>query len=73
MSKLTTQRHYRNRRYPIFVTVFLICFCFKQSYSQTSIDLSRPVGMTGGAAGSNGTGAATYSIPIDIPAGVKRV
>lgn len=73
MSKLTTSSHYLNRRFPVFVTVFLICFCFKQSYSQTAIDLSRPVAMTAGEAGSNGAGAATYSIPIDLPSGVKGV
>lgn len=73
MSKLTTSSHYRNRRFPIFVMVILCCFYVVSGYSQTAIDLSRPVGMTAGEAGSNGAGAATYSIPIDIPAGVKGV
>ncbi|MGJ7030924.1 FG-GAP-like repeat-containing protein [Niabella hirudinis] len=37
-----------------------------------SIDLNRPVGMTEGTAGSSG-GAALYTIPIDVPNGVKEM
>jgi RHS repeat-associated protein len=73
MSKLTTQAHHLKRRFPMFVMALLSCFYVVSGYGQTAIDLSRPVGMTAGEAGSNGAGAATYSIPINIPAGVKGV
>ncbi len=60
-------------RFASTATAILFFFYFIPGYSQTAIDLSRPVGMTAGEAGSNGVGGATYSIPIDIPSGVKGV
>lgn len=56
-----------------FSCLYACFFHFDSLSAQTPIDLSHPVGMTTGAAGSNGSGAATYSIPINIPAGVKEV
>lgn len=53
--------------------LFVFIFWFFKGYSQAPIDLSRPVGMTEGVAGSNGGGAAAYTIPIEVPAGVKGV
>ncbi|MGN7787362.1 FG-GAP-like repeat-containing protein [Niabella sp. 22666] len=41
--------------------------------AQTPIDLSRPVGMTAGAAGNNGAGVASYTIPIEVPPGIKGI
>lgn len=73
MSKLTASSHHLNPRFFMAVTIFLFCFCFIQGYGQTAIDLSRPVDMTAGEAGSNGAGAATYSIPIDIPSGINGI
>ncbi|WP_300601570.1 FG-GAP-like repeat-containing protein [Niabella sp.] len=40
---------------------------------QTPIDLSRPVNMTEGVAGSNGTGGSLYTISVELPDGVKGV
>lgn len=59
--------------FTIFAIGFLFCFCFISGYSQAPINTSKPVGMTAGEAGSNGAGAATYSIPINIPSGVKGI
>ncbi len=39
--------------------------------SQTSIDISKPVILTEGAAGNTSTGAATYTIPLKITPGIK--
>ncbi|HEX7755847.1 MAG TPA: FG-GAP-like repeat-containing protein [Niabella sp.] len=55
-------------------TVFLIVIMtLVNAVSGQTIDLNRPVGMTEGVAGSNGGGAATYTVPIEIPAGIKSV
>ncbi|MGN7785982.1 FG-GAP-like repeat-containing protein [Niabella sp. 22666] len=59
-----------NRRIILLIIFFLIFSRAFDSHSQTPIDLSRPVGTTEGVAGNNGVGGATYTIPIDLPAGV---
>lgn len=51
----------------------LFCLIAGRGYSQASFDVSKPVGMTAGEAGSNGVGAATYLIPIKLPSGIKGV
>lgn len=73
MPTLTKSTHNLIRRFAMPAMVILFCFCIIPGYCQTAIDLSRPVGMTAGEAGSNGVGAATYSIPIEVPSGVKGV
>ena len=52
-------------------TAMLISIFFASSGIAQTIDLTRPVGMTPGEAGSNGMGGAMYSIPIELPQGVK--
>lgn len=73
MPELTKSSHRRSYKFFIFIIGLLSCFYSISGYSQTAIDLSRPVGMTAGEAGSNSVGAATYSIPINIPSGVKGI
>lgn len=65
--------HQLSRNTLRFRILFITFFSFHLLSAQNPINLSRPVGMTTGVAGSNGSGAATYSIPINIPAGVKEV
>lgn len=56
----------------ILSTLVLLFACFVTK-SQTSIDLSKPVGMTPGEVGSNGAGGALYTVPIQIPGGIKEL
>jgi len=62
-----------NRCFKQFLFLILFSFTLASANSQTSIDLSRPVGGSAGEAGSNSVGAATYSIGIEVPGGVKGV
>lgn len=71
MPKLILSNRKPNTCFSKFLIGFFCCFFIVSSNAQTAIDFSRSVGMTEGVAGSNGAGAANYSIPIDIPSGVK--
>ncbi|MGJ7030926.1 FG-GAP-like repeat-containing protein [Niabella hirudinis] len=64
--QLSYERYYKQI---LFLTVMMLLV---NIVGAQSIDLNRPVGMTKGVAGSSG-GAAMYTLPIDVPAGIKGV
>ncbi len=52
----------------------LLCVLSLITYSSLhaqAIDLSKPVGSPKGSGGANGSGGVTYTIPIEVPAGVN--
>lgn len=57
----------RSSRYVLML--FSLAFLLKLN-GQTPIDLSRPVGQTEGSAGTNGQGGASFTLPINLPAGI---
>ncbi|MGJ7030928.1 FG-GAP-like repeat-containing protein [Niabella hirudinis] len=65
--QLLFERYYKQI---LFLTVMMLLVSI---VGAQTIDLNRPVGMTEGVAGSNGSGAATYTIPVEVPAGIKGV